>query len=98
MKALGQLITHRYSDNRGRSVFLDEKTVFHVFMIVLRDEYGRRGVENITPFLFHKKKLHVEAKKSHWGHEVWMARDSLCRVLNDRLGEGAVKEICVGKK
>lgn len=76
---------------------LDEKTVFYIAKKVLVEEYGIRGGENIIPTLFHEGKLHLSARSSLWGNEIWLEKERLRGKMNALLGGEALREIKIDR-
>lgn len=78
-----------------KNFYLDDKTVFHVFTQMIRDEYGSQGVKNIVPQLYQDRTLFISFRNSVWAQEIWLNRDTLSKKLNALIGSQAVKSIKV---
>jgi len=80
---------------QGKSVELDEKTIFYICKKILVEEYGSKGGENIIPTFFKDKKLFLTPRSSLWANEVWLQRKNLVERINEALGSVAIVEIKV---
>ncbi len=72
---------------------LDDKTIFHVFNVVIGENYGSQGQKNIIPTLYRSNTLFVSFKSSLWAQEVWIQRRMLLRKMEEKLGVGVVVHI-----
>lgn len=77
---------------------VDEKTVFHIAKRVVEQEYGVRGVENITPVFYKEKKLFLAPRSSLWASEILLQRVHLTKCINATLGTEAVIEIKITRQ
>ena len=92
MQSLSSLLS---GARRKKQISLDEKTIFFLFERIVRERYGSRGVWEITPKRYHKKKLFLVVKSSLWAQEVWRERKKMCRLINQKAGEDVLQEICL---
>ncbi|EKD46723.1 MAG: hypothetical protein ACD_67C00098G0001 [uncultured bacterium] len=83
MKTLGSFLNKK---TLVRQTVVDEKSVFYVFSLVIKQEYGIRGAENITPVFFKDKKIFIKAEGSTWASEIWLNRAQIVRKVNEQLG------------
>lgn len=80
-----------------RSV-IDEKTVLYVCRLVIRQEYGERGVESVIPVSYRDNKVYLSPQSSLWANEIWLQKDILCTHINAELGiEGSVTSILIAR-
>ncbi len=72
---------------------VDDKTIFHLFRKIVREEYGARGAAELTPTAFVEGVLSVKAASPLYSSELWMRREAIIGRMNTTLGNGGVKEI-----
>jgi hypothetical protein len=90
MKDFKQLLKNKVV---GRHAPLDEKSVFYVFQKIIKEEYGKQGIENLKPVFFKDNKIFVKAAGSAWGSEIWLNRENIVSLINKELGSNEIKEI-----
>ena len=109
MKSLGKFLEKKYvpsasnasvgaerkASSRAKPKPIDEKTIFFFAEKILRDEYGKRGMEMLRLARFRDGKLSLRAKSSLWADEARNFRSELLRRLARDLGDGVVKEVKV---
>ena len=76
----------------GKHAPLDEKSVFYVFQLIMKDEYGRQGIENIKPVFYRDNKIFIRFSKSAWNEEIWLNKDHIIKRINDNLGMREIKD------
>lgn len=91
MRALKDFIGKR--EGSFQSAALDDKTVFFLFRKIIREEYGTRGLNELSPVQYLEKVLSIKAGNPLYSNELWMRRESLMERMNQELGDEAVKEI-----
>lgn len=69
-----------------RRTGIDEKSVFYVFQMMIKEEYGRQGSENIKPVSFREKKLFIQVSGATWVNEIWLNRKNIVDKVNAQLG------------
>lgn len=74
---------------------LDDKSIFYIFNKIVKEEYGNRGIENVTMSQFKEKKLFIKAGNSNWANEIWLNRQSLIEKINKELGSEEIEELLV---
>lgn len=74
---------------------IDEKTVFHLFSCIIKDEFGNQGQKNIVPTFLKNGIIFVKVQNSIWAQELWLQRNFLVEKLNEKVGREFVKEIKV---
>lgn len=79
----------------GKSLVIDEKTIFYICKKILIEEYGSKGGENIIPTFYKERKLFLTPRSSLWANEVWLQRENLVARINEALGSDAISEIKV---
>lgn len=72
---------------------MDDKTVFYVFGKIIKNEYGKKGEENLKPDFFKNGKLFIKTNNSSWANELWINREEIKEKLNSELKADDVKEI-----
>ncbi|EKD58985.1 MAG: hypothetical protein ACD_56C00013G0001 [uncultured bacterium] len=84
MKTLGSFINNK--NIQARRMVIDQQSVFYVFGLVIKAEYGRLGSENIMPVFFKDKKIFIKATGSTWASEIWLNRGYIVKKVNEQLG------------
>lgn len=97
MKKIGQLIKKNSISFERKPTAIDEKSLFFIFQTVLREEYGKQGVGQVTAHFFKDKKLFVKTGNSNWANEVWLNREYLVRKINKEIGWEEIKEIVISQ-
>lgn len=72
---------------------LDDKTVFFLFRKIIREEYGNRGVNELSPVSFSEGILSIKASNPLYSNELWMRRETLIDRMNRELGEAGILEV-----
>ncbi len=93
MKKINQFLKHK---DFKRTV-LDEKTVFYIFKKVVKNEYGKKGEENLRPDFYKSGKLFIKTRSSNWASEAWVNRQDIIKKMNQELSAEEVKEIKIIK-
>ncbi len=96
MKTLGSFINKKSLESR-RTVVIDQQSVFYVFQLVIKEEYGRQGGENITPVFFKEKKIFIKATGSTWASEIWLNRGRIVKKVNDQLGGEEIVDLAMNQ-
>lgn len=78
-----------------KRMVVDQQSVFYVFDLVIKAEYGRLGGENIKPVFFKDKKIFVKATGSTWASEVWLNRSYIIRKVNEQLGGEEIVDLAM---
>ncbi|EKE19473.1 MAG: hypothetical protein ACD_9C00002G0002 [uncultured bacterium] len=94
MKTLGSFISKK---SLVRRTVIDEKSVFYVFGLVIRQEYGIRGAESITPVFFKDKKIFIKAASSAWESEIWLSRNQIVKKVNEQLGSEEIVDLAMSQ-
>lgn len=92
MKLIGKYLSKK---NIQISRELDEKTIFHLFDVIIREEYGRVGGVNIRPRYYKKGKIFVDINNSNWANELWINKRDVIRRINNKIGHNEIKDIGV---
>lgn len=71
----------------------DKEAVFYVFKEVIREYFGKTGLEKLIPDYFSDGNIFIRAQNSVWASELWMNRREIIRKINKKIGENFVKEI-----
>lgn len=96
MRRIGDMMARQVepSVTRGsRTVVADEKTVFFLAEKAIRELYGVRGSENVSPRLFRSGKLFLSCRNPLWANELWMSRETLRDRINHELGYEGIREV-----
>ena len=91
MRSLKDFIGKREGD--FRSAALDDKTIFFLFRKIVKEEYGSRGANELTPTAFAEGVLSIKASSPLYSNELWIRRETLIDRMNRELGTSAVKEV-----
>jgi hypothetical protein len=83
MKTLGSFINKK---NLVRGPIVDQQSVFYIFQIVIKEEYGRQGVENIVPVLFRDRKIFIKSSGSALVSDILLKRSQIIGKINKELG------------
>jgi len=90
MRDLKQLLKNKKVGGRAP---LDEKSVRYVFQTVIREEYGRQGLENMKFLSYSDSMIFVKIKTSAWANEIWLKREDLVKLINMQLGVDEIRDI-----
>ena len=94
MKTLGSFLNKKTLVRRTN---IDEKSVFYVFQLIIKEEYGRQGTENITPVFFKEKKIFIKASGSTWASEIWLRRKQIVTRVNKELGGEEIIDLAMSQ-
>lgn len=72
---------------------MDDQTVFFVLKKVIKEEYGKFGLEKMKPGYFSNKTLHIKTKSSAWASELWTNRNKLIKKINLELGGNYIEKM-----
>ncbi|EKE25183.1 MAG: hypothetical protein ACD_5C00259G0001 [uncultured bacterium] len=93
MKDLSSLLNKR--NVLPKRMVVDQQSVFYVFGLVIKAEYGRLGSENITPVFFKDKKIFIKAAGSTWASEIWLNRNHIVKKVNEQLGGEEITDLAM---
>lgn len=97
MKSFGQLLNvDKYKEKKKKSVFVDEKTLFHIFNEIVKEEFGNKGITHVKPVFFKNKVLYLKFGNSVWASEIWNSKSFLLMKLEKKVGSRLVVDIKVG--
>jgi len=94
MKTLGSFIDKK---TLSRSSVVDQQTVFYVFQLIIKEEYGKQGTENIVPVFFKEKKIFIKASGSTWASEIWLKRGYIIKRVNKELGGDEIIDLAMSQ-
>jgi hypothetical protein len=94
MKTLGSFIDKK---TLVRSSVVDQQTVFYVFQLIIKEEYGKQGIENIIPVFFKEKKIFIKASGSTWASEIWLKRGYIIKRVNKELGGEEIIDLAMSQ-
>ena len=92
MKTLGSFINKKTLVRRN---VIDQQSVFYVFQLIIKEEYGRQGIENITPVFFKEKKIFIKTSGSTWASEIWLRRGQIVARVNRELGGEEITDLAM---
>ena len=90
MRDLKQLLKNK---KVGGHAALDEKSVLYVFQTVMKEEYGRQGMENIKFFSYGDNMIFVKTTGSAWANEIWLRKEAIVELINRQLGVDEIRDI-----
>lgn len=94
MRTLGSFLNKK---TLIRKTVVDEQSVFYVFQLVIKQEYGLQGAENITPVFFKDKKIFIKASGSIWASEIWLRRGAIVKKVNEKLGGEEIVDLAMSQ-
>ncbi|MDD5397162.1 MAG: DciA family protein, partial [Candidatus Moranbacteria bacterium] len=92
MKTLGSFIDKK---TLTRRTVIDQQTVFYVFQLVIKEEYGKQGLENIVPVVFKENKIFIRTSGSIWANEIWLRRSQIVAKINKELGGEEIVDLAM---
>ena len=92
MKKISNLLDKR---RFARKINIDQQSVFYIFNLIIKEEYGKQGAENIKPVFFKDKKIFIKISNSSWESEVWAQRKNIVKKINDQLGENEIIDLAM---
>ena len=63
MKKISNLLDKR---RFAKKINIDQQSVLYVFNLIIKEEYGKQGAENIKPVFFQDKKIFIKFLKPNW--------------------------------
>lgn len=94
MKTLGSFIDKKKLTQRPN---IDEKSVFYIFSFIIKEEYGRRGAENIIPAFLRDRKIFIKTSGSIWESEIMLNRKQIVTKINRELGAEEISDLAISK-
>lgn len=94
MKTLGSFIDKK---KLATQAGIDEKSVFYIFSLIIKEEYGLKGIENIKPLFFKDRKIFIKVSRSSWSSEIWLSKKELLEKINGQLGGQEVSDIALAQ-
>lgn len=91
MKDLQSLLNKKRSQQQYKCI--DDKTIFHIFLKIINEEYGNQGIKNIIPEYYKKNIIFVSFKQSLWAQEIWLNRQNLIDKINKKIGSKVLYNI-----
>lgn len=92
MKKISSLINKNILERKS---FVDEKSIFYVFSLLISDEYGKQGIKNIKIILFKNKKISISASNSNWANEIFSNKEYLIEKINSNFQTKEVVDIAI---
>ncbi|HEX8974785.1 MAG TPA: DciA family protein [Patescibacteria group bacterium] len=92
MKNIGQLLGKKKMITRKT---LDEKSVFYVFQLLIKDEYGKQGAQHIKPVYLNKNIIFLEVVGSTWTGEISLNKSYILAKLNEQLGADSIRDLVI---
>ena len=90
MKKLASFLKRK---NIYKAVIIDDKSIFYLFGSIIKEEYGKKGVQNLTADYFKDKKIFVKAENSNWANELWLNKNIIIKRMNMELGANEIEDI-----
>jgi len=94
MKKISNLLDKR---RFSKKINIDQQSVFYIFNLVIKEEYGHQGAENITPVFFKDKKIFIKAAGSTWASEIWLRRRYIVKKINEQLGGEEIADLAMSQ-
>lgn len=91
MKKIGSLLNRKELFRKK----IDRKTIFYIFEIIIKEEYGKQGVKNIKPNFFEDKKIFIKSANPFWANEVLEQKNNLIKKINEQLGDNEIADMIV---
>jgi hypothetical protein len=95
MKTLGSFLDKKTIS--ARPAIIDQQSVFYVFQLVIKEEYGKLGAENLSPVFFKDKKIFIKAAGSTWASEIWLNRGYIVKKVNAKLGSEEILDLAMSQ-
>lgn len=95
MKKIDNFLKFKKKQVQRRNLDIDEKTIFHLFMTVIKEEFGNQGQKNIVPVFLKDSVIFVKIQNSIWAQELWIQRNLFIENLNKKVGGEVIKDIKV---
>lgn len=93
MRKIGSLLDKRKLAKKA----IDQQTVFYVFEMIIKEEYGRQGSKNIKPVFFEDKKIFIKLPNSFWASEISEQKKNIIKKINDQLGGDEIINLIINK-
>ncbi len=93
MKSIGRLINFQQKKVKKR---IDQETIFYLFNMIIRNNYGKIGQGNIQLKFYKNGKIFLNIKNSNWANEVWFNKKNLIQEVNQKIGSDEIKDIKMG--
>ena len=94
MKKIGNFLDKK---NLTRRAVIDQQSVFYVFQSIIKEEFGRQGLENVIPVFFNDKKIFVKTGGSNWASEIWLQRKQIVKKINQQLGGEEIADLAMSQ-
>lgn len=94
MKKIGNLLDKR---RFAKKINIDQQSVFYIFNIIIKEEYGKQGAENIKPIFFKDKKIFIKATSSTWASEILAQKKYIVKKINDQLGDNEIVDLVMSQ-
>ena len=95
MKKIDNFLKFKKRQVQKRNLEIDEKTIFHLFMVIIKEEFGNQGQKNIVPTFLKDSVIFVKIKNPIWAQELWIQRNLFVELLNNKVGSDIIKDIKV---
>jgi hypothetical protein len=92
MKKIGSLLDKR---KLARKINVDQESIFYVFGITVKEEYGKQGLENIKPVAFKDKKIFIKTTRPVWDNEILLQKKQIIKKLNQQLGGDEISDLAI---
>lgn len=95
MKKIDNFLKFKKKQIQKHELNIDEKTIFHLFMQAIKEEFGNQGQKNIVPTFLKDSVIFVKIQNSIWAQELWLQRNFFIELLNKKVGGKIIKDIKV---
>ncbi len=92
MKTLGSFISKKTLE---RGNFVDQQTVFYIFIRIIKEEYGKQGIEHIVPVSFRERRIELKISGNIWESEILLRKKQIIALLNKELGGEEIADLAV---
>lgn len=92
MKKIGNLLDKR---RFAKKINIDQQSVFYIFNLIVKEEYGKQGAENIKPVFLKDKKIFIKTTGSNWASEILSQKKYIVKKINDQLGDNEIVDLVI---
>ena len=94
MKKIGNLLDKR---RFAKKTNIDQQSVFYIFNLVIKEEYGKQGAGNIKPIFLKDKKIFIKTVSSTWASEILSQKKYIIKKINDQLGGNEIADLTIAQ-
>lgn len=97
IQSLKKLIGNKKKKLNNR-VAPEKEVLFYLFQEVIRDYFGKIGLNKMSPRHFSEGVLFIDVQNSAWSLELLANCEQIAREINKKIGEKFVREIKINNK